>query len=155
MKIIRKTTGTREKAGVPAGIMVTCTKGILRLTTALIDALSLTTASKLVMVLGEEEDDNGEAVKAIYMSVEPKGSEEGATLGAVGSLLQFSDSATYQHLEGNEKVNRLFTVDVEAGEEVEGTTYYKLVFASETAKSPRKSSAEGGDEEDDEEGSED
>jgi hypothetical protein len=149
MKIIRKTTGTREKAGVPAGIMVTCTKGILRLTTALIDALSLTTASKLVMVLGEEEDENGEAVKAIYMSVAAAGSDEGATLGAVGSLLQFSDSATYQHLEGSELVNRMFTVDTEAGEVVDGVTYYKLVFASETAKSPRKKAGEGeeGDEE--------
>jgi hypothetical protein len=141
-KVIRKVTGTREKANVPAGLVVTPTKGIIRLTQPLVDALSVNDKDYVMIVLAENESGD----KDLYFGVAPlaadKEDQTGAKLSSIGSGLQFSDSAAYVNLEGNSEVNRLFSLDLEDGQEHEGMTFYKLVFSEETAKMARTKSGE-------------
>ena len=141
LKVIRKTTGTREKADQATGLIVSPTKGIIRVTSPLVDALGLTESSYVSLSLVEDDENN---TKSLYLSVEPKAGkgeeQEGAKLSAIGAGLQFSDSASYSHLGGNAENNRLYTVDTEAGQELDGVTYYQLVFAEETPKMARTKS---------------
>ena len=56
--------------------------------------------------------------------------------------ITFSDSAAYVNLEGNPEMNRLFSLDMEDGQEHEDMTFFKLVFSEATPKMARTKTGE-------------
>ncbi len=157
--VTRKVTGTRSKADVPAGIIVSCTKGIIRVTSQLAALMRLQPQDRVMIVFASVDEDGPEApyIAKMPLTKNPE-DQQGSLISAIGkngATLQFSDNASWKELQGNEDVNALFAADLEGvQEQTDEVTnsvvkYYPLAFHSKKAKAERKGEGEGEEEEGD------